>query len=63
MAFMFRLEQEDGAPADPPHISSAVTNWKAGDTIHLGRRNLRVVEVRDVDADSPPVLVVRDTAE
>jgi hypothetical protein len=34
-----------------------------GETIHLGRRTLRVVGVRDDDADQPPVLVVEDVAE
>ena len=47
MAFMFRLEQEDGSPADPPTFKTAVPNWSAGDTIPLGRRTLRVVTVRD----------------
>jgi hypothetical protein len=32
-------------------------------TIHLGRRTLRVVSFRDDDADQPPVLVVEDVAE
>ena len=64
MAFMFRLEQEDGEPADPPELRSAVPNWRAGDTIHLGRdRELRVVDVRDDDSDRAPILIVRDEAE
>ena len=33
-----------------------------GDTIHLGTRTLRVVALRDVDGDAPPVLVVEDIA-
>jgi hypothetical protein len=41
MAFMFRLEQEDGAPADPPTLKSAVPDWHAGDAIPLGGRTLR----------------------
>jgi hypothetical protein len=60
MAFLFKLETRDGSPAEPPTLSSAVPNWRAGDTIPLGRRALRVVAVRDEDADSPPVLVVED---
>lgn len=60
MAFMFRLEQEDGPPANPPTLASAVYTWKAGDTIPLGGRSLRVIEIRDEDADQAPVLVVRD---
>ena len=61
MAFMFQLENEDGTAADPPMLRTAVPNWSAGDTIHLGRgRTLRVVAVRDDDADQAPVLVVED---
>jgi hypothetical protein len=58
MAFMFRLEQEDGLPADPPTFKTAVPNWSAGDTIPLGTRMLRVVAIRDDDADQLPALVV-----
>jgi hypothetical protein len=58
--FLFRLETADGAPAEPPTLTSAVPNWRAGDTIPLGRRTLRVVDVRDDDADQPPVLVVEE---
>ena len=56
--FMFRLETVEGEPAEPPTLSAAVPNWKPGDTISLGRRTLRVVAVRDEEADEPPVLVV-----
>ena len=63
MAFMFRLMQEDGAPADPPTLKSAVPNWRPGDTIPLGGRTLRVVDVRDDDADQAPVLVVEDLSQ
>ena len=58
--FLFRLETESGAPAEPRQLTSAVPNWSAGDTIHLGRRTLRVIGKRDDDADAPPVLVVED---
>lgn len=58
--FLFRLETEDGAPAEPPTLSSAVPNWGTGDTIHLGTRTLRVIGKRDEDADQPPVLVVEE---
>jgi hypothetical protein len=62
--FAFRLEHEDRAPAEPRTFGAAVPNWSAGDTIHLGRkRTLRVVAVRDDDADQPPVLVVEDMPE
>jgi hypothetical protein len=58
--FLFKLETRDGRPAEPPTLSSAVPNWRAGDTTPLGRRTLRVVDVRDADADQPPVLVVEE---
>jgi hypothetical protein len=58
MAFTFRLGQEDGTPADPPVLHTAVPNWHAGDTIPLGaERMLRVVETRSVDEEL--VLVVK----
>jgi hypothetical protein len=62
MAFLFRLEQEDGAPADPPTLKSAVPDWHARDAIPLGGRTLRVIGIRDDDADQAPVLVVEDTS-
>jgi hypothetical protein len=63
MAFLFKLETADGAAAEPATLSSAVPNWRPGDTIPLGRRSLRVIGIRDDDADQPPVLVVEDMAE
>jgi hypothetical protein len=61
LGFMFRLELEDGTPADPPTFRSAPgVTWRAGDTIPLGARTFRVVAVRDDDADQPPALVVED---
>ena len=60
--FLFRLETVEGEPAEPPTLSAAVPNWKPGDTIALGKRMLRVVALRDVDGDAPPVLVVEDIA-
>jgi hypothetical protein len=62
MAFLFKLETAEGVPAEPPTLSSAVPNWSPGDEIPLGGRSLRVVALRDDDADSPPVLVVEDAA-
>jgi hypothetical protein len=51
------------APAEPPTLTSEVSNWRPGDTIPLGRsRTLRVVGVRDDDADHAPVLVVEDAS-
>lgn len=60
--FLFRLETEDGSPAEPPTLSSAVPDWGIGHTIHLGKRTLRVVGKRDDDADQAPVLVVEEVA-
>jgi hypothetical protein len=57
--FLFRLETTGGVPAEPPTLASAVPNWRAGDSIHFGRRTLRVIGTRDDDAaDQPPVLIV-----
>ena len=39
-------------------MGGAVPNWKTGGTIPLGRRTLRVVAIRDDDADQPPVVIV-----
>lgn len=61
--FLFRLQRPDGTPADPPTLRAAVPNWRAGDTIAIGHRGLRVVDVRDDDPDQPPALVVEDMAE
>ena len=49
MAFTFKLETEDGTPADPPTFKTIAPLWRPGDTIPLGARALRVVEVRDGD--------------
>jgi hypothetical protein len=62
MAFAYRLEHEDGTSADPATFRTAVPNWRSGDVIPLGGRSLRVVEVRDDDADQAPTLVVEDVA-
>jgi hypothetical protein len=40
MAFTFRLEKEDGAPADPPSFRTSVLTWRRGDTIPLGYESL-----------------------
>jgi hypothetical protein len=48
MAFLFRLETEDGAPAEPATLHAAVPNWRPGDTIPLGYKVLRVVDDSDV---------------
>jgi hypothetical protein len=45
--FTYKLELEDGTPADRPTLHSAASAWRPGDTIPLGRdRALRVVGVR-----------------
>lgn len=60
MAFIFKLEQADGMPGEPPRLDTAVPNWSAGDTIPLGRgRFLRVIDIRPGrEPDDDPVLVV-----
>jgi hypothetical protein len=60
MAFTFRLEHEDGAPAEPPTFRTAVPNWRPGDMIPLGAdRTLRVLGVRLAEEpDGQTVLVV-----
>ena len=60
--FLFRLETAEGLPAEPPTLQSAIPNWRQGDAICLGRRTLRVVGMRDDDADHPPVLIVEGSA-
>ena len=59
--YHFRLQRTDGTPADPPAYRSSTLNWRQGDTIPLtAERTLRVLGVRDDDADQPPALVVED---
>jgi hypothetical protein len=62
MAFAstFELQLADGTPADPPTLTTAAPLWRPGDTIPLGRRSLRVIEVRGGSAEDPTVLVVED---
>ena len=62
MTCTFLLETADGAPADRPSFTTVAPLWRAGDTIPLGRRMLRVVDVRQPSPDAPPVLVVEDTS-
>jgi hypothetical protein len=59
-SFAFKLEHEDGTPADPPSFHTAVPTWNPGDTIPLGRdRTLRVVDTRPgTEPHADPVLVV-----
>jgi hypothetical protein len=54
------LELPDGTTANPPTFHTVVPRWRSGDTIPLGAgRTLRVVALRDNDADQPPALVVQ----
>jgi hypothetical protein len=65
MAFAstFELRRADGTPADPPTLTTAASLWRPGDTIPLGRRTLRVVDVREGTVERPTVLVVEDVPE
>jgi hypothetical protein len=38
MAYIFRLEHEEGTPTDPPTLRTAVPDWHPSDTIPLGQR-------------------------
>ena len=62
MTCRFLLEAADGQPADPPSFTTVAPLWRVGDTIPLGPRTLRVVDVRETDADEPTVLVVEEVA-
>jgi hypothetical protein len=59
MTCTFRLVKVDGAPADPPSLTTVAPKWEPGDTVPLGRRTLRVIGVR-YDDDQPAVLIVED---
>jgi hypothetical protein len=48
--FLFRLELEDGAAADPSTVTVAVPNWPVGSQIHVRGRTLRVLGRRDDDS-------------
>jgi hypothetical protein len=64
-----KLEHEDGTPADPPVLHTAVPNWQAGgrhDSAGPGSGAAgEVIEVRPVAQadDEGPVLVVEDAFE
>ena len=59
MAFTYKLEHEDGTPADPPSFKTSVPTWRPGDTMPLGQGLLlRVVSIREGDDLGDPVLVV-----
>jgi hypothetical protein len=56
----FKLVTVDGAPADPPSLATVAPKWEPGDTIPLGKRTLRVIGVRNIEADEPTELIVED---
>ena len=62
MAVIYKLEHRDGTRAEPPSFRSAPgVSWKAGETIPLGQRTMRVVATRldeGTDGDPVPVLIV-----
>ena len=60
--FLFKLETTSGEAAEPPTLSSALPNCKAGDTIPLGGRTRAWSACEETIDDSPPVLVVEDVA-
>jgi hypothetical protein len=56
----FRLQRTDGSPFDPPTYRCSTLSWRQGDTIMLTPgRSLRVLGVRDDDADQPPAWSLR----
>jgi hypothetical protein len=55
MAFLFKLLLEDGTPAEPPTLDTAVPTWRAGGHDPLGRgRMKRVIEVRPAERRRRP---------
>jgi len=58
-SFAFKLEHEDGTPADPASFQTSVPTWRAGDEIPLGNgRTLRVIDIRlAAGLEDEPVLV------
>ena len=56
-SFAFKLEHDDGTPADPPSFQTSVPTWRAGDAIPLGQgRTLSVIDRRECGDEA--VLVV-----
>ena len=59
-SFAYKLEYEDGTPADPPSFQTSVPTWRPGDTLPLGQgRSLRVIDTRQENEDDL-VLIVGD---
>jgi hypothetical protein len=63
MTCTFLLETADGEPAEPPSFQTVAPLWRPGDTIPLGPRTLRVVDVRQGKVDEDSVLAVEDVLE
>jgi hypothetical protein len=63
MASTFELRWAEGTPADPPTLTTAAPLWRPGDTIPLGLRSLRVIDVVERDGNGDTVLVVEDVCE
>jgi hypothetical protein len=61
-ALTFEFQRADGTPADPPTLTTTAPLWHPGDTIPLGRRTLRVIEVRGGSVADLTVLVVEDVS-
>jgi hypothetical protein len=59
MTYSFRLERTDGTPADPPTLRTSESRWRQGDEVPL---SAGVLGIRDLDADSPSVLVVEEVS-
>ena len=57
---IFKLVTVDGAPADPPSLTTIVALWRAGDTIPLRHGRCVWSTYRQTDPDEPPALVVED---
>jgi hypothetical protein len=59
MGFTYSLELQEGTPADPPILNTAVPNWNAGDTIPLPAGKTPRVVVTQFDEDEPVLVVQR----
>ena len=61
--FTFKLEKEDGTPAEPATLARGSSELESRRPNPSGARTLRVVEVRPVSGPlDDPVLVVREDA-
>jgi hypothetical protein len=61
-------EETDASPSSSKQTAHLPTRlrsplWRPGDTIPLGYKTLRVIDVPDGDMDEDPVLVVEDVSE